>query len=104
MGPIKPLTPSQASAQEASTIKEGRIHRMLVAFDIFCNVIFLNGQQDETISSHAARAAEQGKRWGILMARFLNFFQPNHCPIAQAGDIQRAENVENLEEKSGGFQ
>ena len=102
--PITPLTPEQAAVQEQQAAKEGWIHRDLVAVDIAANVVVLKGQPDETISSHAARADEQGKFWGKAMSRFLDFFQADHGPKAQAGDIERAENVEKLEEQSGGIE
>lgn len=100
---IIPLDPQEAATQEAQAASEGWLHRSLVAFDIACNVILLRGLEDETISSHSARAAEQGKMWGKLMCRFLNLFQANHGPKAQAGDIERAKAIEVIEEESGGI-
>ena len=102
--PIQPLSPQEFSQQEAQSAKEGLLHRDLVAVDIAANVILLKGQEDETISSHAARADEEGRWWGRTLSRFLNFFQKDHGAKAQAGDVERAENVEKLEENSGGFQ
>lgn len=101
MSVITPLSSTEAAAQEAQAAKEGYIHRVLVAFDIMCNVVFLKGQQGETISSHSARAAFQGKRWGIWMSAWLNWFQGDHGAKAVAGDLERAENLEQFEEKSG---
>lgn len=101
--PIIPLDPQEVIQEEAGAAAEGWLHRSLVAFDIACNVIILRGVEDETISSHSARAAEQGKMWGKLMCRFLNLFQDNHGPKAQAGDIERAKAIEIIEEKSGGI-
>jgi hypothetical protein len=98
--PITPLTPAETAAAEASTAKEGYLHRALVGLDIFANVI-TGGNPDETISSRSARAAEKGHKWGIAMSRFLNLFQRNHGPQAQAGDVERAKAVETLEEQSG---
>lgn len=37
------------------------------------------GDPGETISSRAAKAQAEGKRWGCVLCRFLNFFQQNHC-------------------------
>ncbi len=98
--PITPLTPQQAAQQEAQAAKEGWLHRSLVAVDIMANVVILRGQPDETISSHAARAAEQGKAWGRAMSRFLDWFQADHGPKAQAGDVERAENILQIEQSS----
>lgn len=50
----------------------------------------IDTQQDETISTHAWRAANEGKLWGKLMCDWLNLFQPNHGEKAAAGDLERA--------------
>jgi hypothetical protein len=100
--PITPLTPAQTSAQEATAAKEGYIHRDLVAFDQMVNVL-ADGKPDETISSRAARADEQGKWWGRAMSRLLDFFQKDHGAKAQAGDVERAAAVEAAEKQSGGL-
>lgn len=76
---------------EAQAAAEGWAHRSIVAFDIAVNVIILRGQQDETISTHAYRAARAGKRWGRLMTWWLCLFQRNHGKAAAAGDLQRAK-------------
>lgn len=76
------------------------MHRFLVGLDQFVNVITF-GEPDETISSRSARAALQGKKWGIVMSKFLNLFQKDHGAKAQAGDVERAEHVRDLEEESG---
>lgn len=95
--PITPLSPEQTAYEEKQAAKEGYIHRVLVAFDIFCNVVFFRGQQDETISSHSARAALEGKLWGIWLSKALDWIQPDHGAKAIAGDVERAENVERIE-------
>jgi hypothetical protein len=100
--PVTPLTPEQVAYQEGRASKEGYLHKDLVGLDQFANVV-TGGNPDETISSRAARADESGKTWGKLMSRFLNFFQKDHGPKAQAGDVERAKTVEQLEEKSGGL-
>jgi hypothetical protein len=101
--PIQPLTPQQTAQAEAGTAKEGYLHREAVAVDIFINET-ADGKMDETISSRAARADEKGKWWGRTLSRFLDFFQSNHGPKAQAGDVERAQAVESLEDESGGLQ
>jgi hypothetical protein len=100
--PIVPLTPEQVAHQEAQTAKEGYLHKDLVGFDQFINVL-TGGNPDETISSRSARAAEKGKTWGIAMSKFLNLFQKDHGPKAQAGDVERAAKVAELEKDSGGL-
>jgi hypothetical protein len=100
--PITPLTPEQVAKQEAQASKEGYLHKDLVGLDQFANVLS-GGNPDETISSRSARAAEQGKTWGVVMSKFLNLFQRDHGPKAQAGDVERAEAVEKIEDSSGGL-
>jgi hypothetical protein len=100
--PITPLTPEQTQAAEVRAEHEVYLHRILVGLDQFMNVLS-NGDPDETISARAARAAERGKPWGIAMSKFLNIFQKDHGPRAQAGDVARATAVETLEDASGGI-
>lgn len=100
---ITPLTPEQIAKQEQQAAHEEYLHRVVVGLDQFLNVL-TDGDNDETISSRAARAAEQGKKWGIDLSKILDDFQRNHGPKAQAGDVERAQAVEKLEDGSGGFQ
>ena len=60
-----------------------------------------DGDEDETISSRSARAAEKGKPWGVAMSKFLDIFQKDHGAKAQAGDLERAKAVEQTELQSG---
>lgn len=99
---IQPLDPESTKKAEQAATKEGYIHRSLVGLDQFMNVL-TGGHPDETISSRSARAAEKGKKWGKAMSGFLNLFQRNHGPKAQAGDTARAKEVEKLEKESGGI-
>lgn len=39
----------------------------------------LNGSEDETISSRAARARDQGRKWGCVLCRWLDMLDKNHC-------------------------
>lgn len=100
--PISPLTPSQTATQEASTAKEGYLHRVAVSVDQTANVV-TGGKPDETISSRAAIADEQGKWWGRAMSRFLDLFQSDHGAKAQAGDTERAQAEVSREQDSGGI-
>jgi hypothetical protein len=86
------MTLENIQAAMARTNNEGRIHRWLDAFDIFLNVTFMNGTNDETMSAHAWRASLLGHKWGIAMNWWLNGFQPNHGYQAACGDLQRALN------------
>ncbi len=38
-----------------------------------------NGNEDETISSRANRARLEGRRWGCVLCRILDWFQKDHC-------------------------
>lgn len=40
------------------------------------------GDGHETISSRAAKAERDGKKWGCILCKFLNLFQKDHCKIA----------------------
>ena len=97
---ITPLTPQEETKAEASAGKEGYWHRVFVALDIFLNVVF-KGREDETISSRAARAATEGKLWGILISKFLDLFEKDHGAYAEAADVERAKSVIDAEDKSG---
>ena len=99
--PITPLTPAEVAANEAEVDREGYFRRFLVGFDIFVNVI-TGGDEDETISSRSARAAIDGKWWGLVMSWFLILFQKDHGACAMAGDLERARRVEELEKYPGG--
>jgi hypothetical protein len=60
----------------------GYVVRAGIAFDEFCNVIFLNGDPDQTVSYHAAIAQEDGKRWGCWLCWALaRLVQPDHCAL-----------------------
>lgn len=75
---------------EARAAKEGYAHRVLVAFDIFLNVVVLAGRQGETISAHAYITALEGKLWGKLMNKWLCGIQANHGQKAASGDLERS--------------
>lgn len=76
---------------ESKAAAEGWLHRILVAIDIATNVIALRGQQDETISTHSYRASVEGKTWGKIVVKWLDWFQPNHGQKAASGDLERAQ-------------
>ena len=58
-----------------------RFYRFLLVFDQTCNVIFWNGSQDETISSHIARRQDAGtSTWfDNKVCCFLKKLEQNHC-------------------------
>jgi len=98
-----PMNPANIAKAMAKSNDESRIHRWLDAFDIFLNVTFMNGQNDETMSAHAWRASLEGKLWGKAMNWWLCGFQPNHGYQAACGDLQRALNRADVEKKALGI-
>lgn len=55
-----------------------RAWRLAVSYDQLANTTF-GGDEDETISSRAAKAARNGKRWGCLLCKLLDRFEHKHC-------------------------
>ena len=54
--------------------------RIGIAIDETLNVIFFNGQPEQTISGHAAIAQREGKPWGCIMCKILAaVVERNHC-------------------------
>jgi hypothetical protein len=58
-----------------------RAWRLAVSYDQLANTAF-GGSEDETISSRAGKAARKGKRWGCVLCKLLDWFQPNHCELS----------------------
>src|SRR5579885_2150791 len=84
------LTPAQLQDAETRAAHEGYIHRVLVGFDQFWNVVF-GGQPDETISSRVRRISDDSEAKDKLLAVGLNhalyLFHANHGALAEAGDL-----------------
>lgn len=55
-----------------------RAVRIAIGYDQLVNVA-ANGDEDETISSRADRARENGRRWGCVLCRLLDRLDPDHC-------------------------
>lgn len=55
-----------------------RAWRLAVSYDQLANTAF-GGDEDETISSRAGKAAREGKWWACRLCRLLDRFDPNHC-------------------------
>lgn len=53
-------------------------HRVAVSFDQLANA-GAGGDEDETISSRAAKASRQRKPWGCVLCKVLDWFDPGHC-------------------------
>ena len=61
--------------------QRSRFFRFLLALDQLGNVLFWNGSQDETISSHIHRRIESGKaNWfDKKLCCLLKKLESNHC-------------------------
>lgn len=68
------------------------LHSFAVAFDMLCQDLFWNAPIGVTISSRAGLAARRGTAWPARAIDLL-MFNPNHCELAIAADIQRAESA-----------
>jgi len=98
---IDPITAQQEKTDAQETAQEGYLRRVLIALDQFANTALFDGHPDETISSHAARAAATGEQWGIDLSAFLHKFEKDHGVHAEAGDVERARIVTALEDGAG---
>jgi hypothetical protein len=65
----------------ASITGSRRAWTLAVAYDQLANAAF-GGDEDETISSRAGKAAREGKRWACVLCRLLDRLDPNHCEKA----------------------
>lgn len=54
---------------------------LLIMVDETGNTI-TGGDPGETISSRAYKAMQNGKRWGCVLCKFLNWIQKDHCKLA----------------------
>ena len=65
--------------------KRNRWYRFLLALDQMGNVVFWNGSQDETISSHIARRQNKGISTWIddKVCCILQKLEYNHCNRAE---------------------
>lgn len=55
-----------------------RAWTLAISFDQLVNAAF-GGDEDETISSRAGKAARRGRRWGCVLCRILDRLDANHC-------------------------
>jgi len=61
--------------------KRTRLMRFLLVLDQMCNVVFWNGSQDETVSSHIGRRIQKGEAtwFDKKLCCFLKRLEHNHC-------------------------
>lgn len=62
----------------ATVFGSRRAWTLAVAYDQLANAAF-GGNEDETISSRAGKAARAGERWGCVLCKWLDRLQPGHC-------------------------
>jgi hypothetical protein len=71
--------------QEEATIPGRPIlsyfRRVFVAADQLANAL-TGGDEDETVSSRAAKDRNRGRIVGCVLCRILDWFDPNHCDKA----------------------
>lgn len=65
----------------AAFIGSNRAWPVAVANDQALNTALVgrSGSEDETVSSSAGKAAQSGRRWGCILCRMLDWFDPGHC-------------------------
>ena len=106
-----PLTPQQVADAEQNASHDSYPHEVAVAFDQLLNVAsykLLGGKAlpDETISAHVRRVSDDPSyRHAFIdhaLNGILNWIQDNHGAKAEAGDLQRAEQVVKTEEQALG--
>lgn len=68
-------------ALAAALLGSDRAWPVAVANDQALNAALVgrSGSEDETISSRAGKAAQSGRRWGCILCRMLDWFDPGHC-------------------------
>lgn len=54
------------------------LFNFLVLLDQALNTT-LGGSPNETLSERAAKARNDGKQWGCVLCRVLNWVNPGHC-------------------------
>jgi hypothetical protein len=75
-------------------VRFGRVWALnvLIALDTLGNCL-LKGSPGETLSARAATARRDGRRWGCVLCRALDWLEADHCAQAMLGDSERAARV-----------
>ena len=58
--------------------RSNRAWRIAVAYDRVGNAA-TGGADTETISSRAARARDNNRKWGCVLCKLLDYFEEDHC-------------------------
>lgn len=66
----------------AALVGSDRAWPVAVANDQALNAALVgrSGSEDETVSSRAGKAAQSGRRWGCILCRMLDWFDPATVP------------------------
>jgi hypothetical protein len=51
---------------------------LLISLDQLLNTV-TGGDPDQTVSLRAAQARAKGERWGCVLCKVLDWFDPDHC-------------------------
>lgn len=57
---------------------EKRARSAYIGLDVVLNVL-TGGRAPELLSSRADRARTEGRRWGCVLCRLLDWIESNHC-------------------------
>jgi hypothetical protein len=88
-----PLTPEQIAQAQVNASHHYYLQRVLTGMDDFVNVL-ADGNLDETISARAQRYAAKGNEFAKLLNWGLGEIQKKHGLLANAGDLERAQEEE----------
>ena len=66
---------------------------VLIGLDHVANTL-IGGSSDITISASAGYARNNGKAWGCILCRILDWIETNHCSLAIVDDGRRIEAAE----------
>lgn len=86
----QPLTDAQIAQAQLNAAHHNYLERVMTGVDDFLNSA-TGGPLDDTISARAARAAAKGNEFAKLLNWGLGEIQKNHGPLANAGDLERAQ-------------
>lgn len=62
----------------ATIFGKSRAWTIALGYDHLGNAV-TGGDPDETISSRAYKAMKQGRRWGCVLCRLLDYIEKDHC-------------------------
>lgn len=60
-------------------VKKPYWKRVLISLDQLINVVFLNGDEDETISSRLGKRQRKGCKFSKFICKILSLVDKDHC-------------------------